>query len=57
MDKGQLQKVVSYPPGQIGGEPVVIPKPGRTEAIYSNNEEQSYGTLSCTMVKTITIWL
>jgi carotenoid cleavage dioxygenase-like enzyme len=53
MDKGELHKAVFYPNGEVGQEPVVIPKKGRNESnavymgtfIYQSSEKQSYFVL------------
>jgi carotenoid cleavage dioxygenase len=53
MEKRTLHKAVLYRKGDIGGEPVVIPKPGRTESnavylgtfVHNTNDNQSYFVL------------
>jgi carotenoid cleavage dioxygenase-like enzyme len=53
MDRGELHTTVFYPIGEVGQEPVVIPKPGRNESnavyvgtfLYQTSEKQSYFVL------------
>jgi carotenoid cleavage dioxygenase-like enzyme len=53
MEKGELLKAVSYPSGDIGQEPVVLPKNGRNESnavylgtyLYNSIEQKSYFVL------------